>query len=65
MATQSPGETATLAAGTLGYEWDEDLDNGVAAARPVPHVDDRRSTGVEKLLDYGSTYGLGQRHASR
>ena len=28
---QAPGETATLAANTLGYEWDEDLDNG---ARP-------------------------------
>ena len=25
---QPPGQTATLAADTLGYEWDEDLDNG-------------------------------------
>ena len=27
------GRRATLADGTLGYEWDEDLDNGVAARR--------------------------------
>ena len=28
VATLSPGQTATLASETLGYEWDEDLDNG-------------------------------------
>ena len=28
IASLEPGETATLAADTLGYEWDEDLDNG-------------------------------------
>ena len=26
--TLAPGQTATLRRGTLGYEWDEDLDNG-------------------------------------
>ncbi|MEO8628834.1 MAG: N,N-dimethylformamidase beta subunit family domain-containing protein, partial [Betaproteobacteria bacterium] len=31
VATQSAGQTATLAPNSLGYEWDEDLDNG---ARP-------------------------------
>ena len=54
-----PGATATLPDGTLGYEWDEDLDNGSRPAglmRPV--VDDRRR-GAEYLLDYGSTYGTG------
>ena len=48
-----------LPAGTLGYEWDEDLDNGV---RP-PGLMRLSSTTVqleqEKLLDYGSTYGAG------
>ena len=52
------GSTATLAAGTVGYEWDEDLDNG---ARPpgLVRLSATTATGVEKLLDYGSTYGLG------
>ncbi len=28
VATLAAGQTATLPVGTLGYEWDEDLDNG-------------------------------------
>src|SRR6185436_13285943 len=28
VATQEPGQTATVGAGTVGYEWDEDLNNG-------------------------------------
>ena len=28
VATLAPGTVATLPLGTLGYEWDEDLDNG-------------------------------------
>src|SRR5438309_775221 len=32
VATQAPGQIATLADGTLGYEIDEDLDNGVRPA---------------------------------
>ena len=43
---------------TLGYEWDEDLDNGVAARRPDPPVDHGRD-GVQVIQDYGSTYGSG------
>ena len=43
---------------TLGYEWDEDLDNG---ARPPGLV--RLSTATwdepQWILDYGSTYGPG------
>ena len=31
IATLAPGQTATLPPDMLGYEWDEDLDNG---ARP-------------------------------
>jgi hypothetical protein len=58
IATLGSGQTATLSSRTLGYEWDEDLDNGV---RPAGLV--RLSTttvgGVSLLLDYGSTYGSG------
>ena len=58
VASLEPGETATLGDDTLGYEWDEDLDNGF---RPAGLID-LSSTTVgrpEKLLDYGSTYGPG------
>ena len=58
IASQSPGQTATLADGTLGYEWDEDLDNG---SRPAGLVD-LSSTTVDvpqRLQDYGSNYGPG------
>jgi hypothetical protein len=55
VATQAAGGVAVLSDGTLGYEWDEDLDNGF---RPAGLV--RMSTttvdGVEKLQDHGSTY---------
>jgi hypothetical protein len=58
VADLAGGATATLADGTLGYEWDEDLDNG---ARPAGLV--RMSTttadGVSKLQDHGSTYASG------
>jgi hypothetical protein len=49
---------ATLAADTLGYEWDEDLDNG---ARPdgLIHLSATTVTGVEKILDFGETVGVG------
>jgi hypothetical protein len=54
----SPGAIATLAEDTVGYEWDEDLDNG---ARPPGLVRLSRTDAfdVEKLLDYGSTYAPG------
>jgi Domain of unknown function (DUF4082)/Bacterial Ig domain len=58
IASLSPGRAATLPAGTLGYEWDEDLDNGY---RP-PGLFDLSSTTVQvpqRLQDYGSTYGPG------
>jgi methionine-rich copper-binding protein CopC len=58
VAALQPGQVATLGANTLGYEWDEDLDNG---ARP-PGLIDLSSTTLavpQKLLDYGSTTGPG------
>ncbi|HKP53747.1 MAG TPA: N,N-dimethylformamidase beta subunit family domain-containing protein [Chloroflexia bacterium] len=55
----SAGQVYTFATGTLGYEWDEDSDNGF---RPGGVV--RMSTTTEfsqdKILkDYGSNYGAG------
>ncbi len=58
LASLSPGQTATLGQDTLGYEWDEDLDNG---SRPAGLI--RLSTairsGVEKFQDNGSNYAPG------
>ena len=53
------GATKTFAAGTLGYEWDEDLDNG---SRPPGLIDLSRATynvSPDKLLDFGSSFGNG------
>jgi hypothetical protein len=58
IATLAAGATATLPNGTLGYEWDEDLDNG---SRP-PGLIDLSSTTVNVsglLQDYGSLYASG------
>ena len=58
VASLATGATATLTTGTLGYEWDSDLDNG---ARPAGLVR-MSSTTVNAppvLQDYGSTYGSG------
>jgi len=58
VAQLPPGRIATLSDDTVGYEWDEDLDNG---SRPAGLVRLSSTTvdGVEKLQDYGSTYGPG------
>ncbi|HSL00487.1 MAG TPA: N,N-dimethylformamidase beta subunit family domain-containing protein [Rubrobacteraceae bacterium] len=58
IANQSPGQTATLPDATLGYEWDEDLDNG---SRPAGLVR-MSSTTVdvpERITDHGSNYASG------
>ncbi|URD49591.1 DUF4082 domain-containing protein [Chroococcidiopsis sp. CCNUC1] len=56
VATLSPGSTATLSDRTLGYEWDEDIDNGF---RPAGLI--RMSTttvdNAPVLQDYGSRFG--------
>jgi hypothetical protein len=58
VATQSPGQVATLSANTLGYEWDIDVDNG---SRPAGLIQLSTTTvnNAPVLLDYGSTYGSG------
>ncbi len=59
VANLQPGQTLTLApgSGTLGYEWDEDVDNGFRPAgrvRPLLHHRQRRA---ERSNDYGSEPG--------
>ena len=53
-------QTATLPNGTLGYEWDSDLDNGSRPAGLI-RLSDTTVSGVDKLQDYGSTYASGHR----
>lgn len=59
IATLAPGQSVTFPAGTLGFEWDEDADNGF---RPSGLID-LSSTTVQLpgqlLQDYGSSYGAG------
>jgi hypothetical protein len=58
LATLGLTAQTTLGSGTLGYEWDSDLDNG---ARPAGLI--RLSTtvksGMSVIQDYGSTYATG------
>ncbi len=60
VANLTPSQTATFPQGTLGYEWDSDVEN---ASRPAGQIQ-MSSTTVDiedgKLLkDYGNTYGNG------
>ncbi len=56
VASLKAGKTLTLApdTGTLGYEWDEDVDNGF---RPAGEYDLSSTTdnGLQAFTDYGST----------
>jgi VCBS repeat-containing protein len=58
VASLAPGTEATLAAESLGYEWDEDLDNGSRPAGLVRLSSSTRSVD-EKVLDFGSKVGPG------
>src|SRR6185312_7022274 len=65
VAEQSPGQTATLAADTLGYEWDEDLDNGFRPAGSM-QLSETIVNVPEHVQDMGSTYlpGTATHHLS-
>ena len=60
VAGLSPGQTHTFQAGTLGYEWDSDVDNEV---RPVGAINFSSTTvnitDNTLLLDQGNEYGNG------
>ncbi len=58
VANQTPGQTATLGAMTVGYEWDEDLDNGFRPSGLIRLSTNTVNVGA-RLQDYGSTYGPG------
>jgi hypothetical protein len=58
VATLPPGQTATLTDGTIGYEWDEDLDNGSRPPGLIRLSSNTINVG-SYLLDHGSTYGPG------
>jgi len=59
IANLASGQTATLPAGTLGYEWDEDLDNGARPAGLLHLSTATYTLTTDLLLDYGSTTGAG------
>src|SRR2546422_3151611 len=56
--TLAPGQSLPLANGTLGYEWDEDLDNGARPAGLI-RLSSTTLSSVPVLSDYGSTYVSG------
>ena len=59
IANLGTGQTAILPPGTLGYEWDVDLDNG---SRPAGLIDMSSATynlTTDLLLDFGGVYGAG------
>ena len=58
VAQLAPATWATLPLGTLGYEWNVDLDNGVRPAG-LMRLSSTTVTGAPVLLDNGSTYGSG------
>src|SRR5262245_18161856 len=58
IANLQPGQVATLANGTLGYEWDEDVDNGYRPAGTI-NMSSTTENVPEKLVDPISWPGCG------
>ncbi len=58
IATLGSGQTATLPLGTLGYEWNVDLDNGFRPAGLI-RLSSTTLSLPSVLQDFGSTYGPG------
>ncbi|WP_311922351.1 N,N-dimethylformamidase beta subunit family domain-containing protein [Microbispora sp. H10836] len=59
IANLQPGQVAVFPNGTLGYEWDEAPDNGVAPPGAVLLSETKVTTSSLFLLNYGSAYGGG------
>ena len=64
IASLGAGQVATLPAGTLGYEWDEDVDNGFRPAGEIDLSSTTLDVSPKLLQDYGSNYGSGVAHHS-
>ncbi|GAB1540802.1 hypothetical protein NUACC21_34710 [Scytonema sp. NUACC21] len=58
VANLAPGTTATLADSTLGYEWDEDIDNGFRPSGLI-RMSTRTVNNAPVLQDYGATFAPG------
>ncbi|MGZ8850405.1 MAG: N,N-dimethylformamidase beta subunit family domain-containing protein, partial [Thermoanaerobaculia bacterium] len=58
IATLPAGTTATLPFGVLGYEWNEDPDNGLRPAGQI-RLSTTVQSGVAYLRDFGTTYTPG------
>src|SRR6185503_17996567 len=58
VATLAPGATAPMPNGTLGYEWDADIDNGLRPSGLIALSSTTRAVNG-MLVDYGSTFGPG------
>ena len=59
VAGQPSGQTVTLPAGSLGFEWDVDADNGFRPAGLFHLSTGTYNISSDYLLDFGSTYGSG------
>ncbi len=59
IAKLAAGSTYTFGNGTLGYEWDEELDNGFRPAGLIDLSSTTVNVTPDFLLDYGATYGAG------
>jgi phosphodiesterase/alkaline phosphatase D-like protein len=59
IATQAPGDVATLPSGTLGFEWDIDSDNGFRPAGLIHLSSATYAPNGHYLIDYGTNYGNG------
>jgi len=58
-ANQIPNQVAVLPPGTLGYEWDEDVDNGARPAGLIRLSSTTLPINGQYLLNFGSLYGNG------
>lgn len=58
LANLVPGQEVSLTPGTLGYEWDQDLDNGFRPAGLI-RLSSTVITTNDLLLDNGNNYGPG------
>ena len=60
VADLAPGASATLGVDTLGYEWDEDVNNGCPARPGLMRLSSTTVGGVERVLDdNGVVVGIG------